>query len=359
MSQVLFQAKDNLGMDNKRKKLLREMGGPSVETSQFIDKSGKPTLTEIGKTGPKDNSRSKTAEPQKNSGTATPARQGSKGTGNNLAKLLFGTKERSESVKRERMSVEKSTLENIVLNSTSGAQSSGSPTRQTPKVTMTTRGGQPLKQNLINLQGSGNVRNEKLGSTNGLGRTNSVKSINSNDNNQVAKTGDRALVLVRKNTGGDQNMSNISDPKKRIIRTKIVSKMDETLTKQLVPVPKPNTFTDGASLKDNRRVKMIENQREATKIWEDFFGLHLLEVRWDLFEDFLYLNTEMSLGKYIDLVQFSNWDAFFMHWYKTLGKLCTSNENFKEIPEIPFSQTDLVYKGRTVRKADWVSAMEK
>lgn len=124
-------------------------------------------------------------------------------------------------------------------------------------------------------------------------------------------------------------------------------------------MPKPNGFTDGPAVKDNRRVKMMENQRGATKIWEDFFGIYLLEVRWDLFEDFLYLTTEMDLGKYIDLVQQCNWDAFFMHWYKTLGKLCSSNEHFKEIPEIPFTQTDLIYKGRTVAKADWVSCMEK
>jgi hypothetical protein len=126
-----------------------------------------------------------------------------------------------------------------------------------------------------------------------------------------------------------------------------------------VPVPKQNGFSDGPTVKDSRRVKMIENQREATKIWEEFFGIHILEVRWDLFEDFLYFITEMSLGKFIDLVQYCNWDGFFMHWYKFLGKLCTSNEQMKEVPEIPFTQIDLVYKGRTVKKSDWVSCMEK
>lgn len=91
-----------------------------------------------------------------------------------------------------------------------------------------------MKQNLINLQASGSIKNEKMGSTNGLGRTTSVKSLNSNDNNPPARQNEGALVLLRKNTGGDGTAAGISDPKKRIIRTKIVNKVDETLTKQLV-----------------------------------------------------------------------------------------------------------------------------
>jgi hypothetical protein len=240
MSQVLFNAKDNLGMDNRRKKLLREAGMPSIDSSQVHDsKSNKLNQNEQSQFGAnKDKGRSKTSENRRDSGAATPVRPGGKASAsNNLAKLLFGTKERSESVKRERLSQEKNTLENIVLNATSGAYSTGSQARPGPKVTITNKSGQPIRQNLISMQASGSVKNEKQASANALGRTTSVKSLSSADNHQLSKQPEGVMVVVNKNNRSDpaeQNTAIISDPKKRIIRTKIVSKVDETLSKQLV-----------------------------------------------------------------------------------------------------------------------------
>lgn len=125
------------------------------------------------------------------------------------------------------------------------------------------------------------------------------------------------------------------------------------------PITKGQAFSDGPSLKDNRQAVLLDNQTEALKEWESFFGSELLEVRWDLFEDFLYLLTEFSLGKYLTLLKQTNWDKFFNHFYGALGKRCESNKEFKEIPEIPFTESGgLVYRGVTVRKQAFVSLVE-
>ena len=95
-----------------------------------------------------------------------------------------------------------------------------------------------------------------------------------------------------------------------------------------------------------------------------YFQLHnvvllLLNHLAFLFEDFLYFNAEMYLGKHISIIKNTNWDEFFQAFYKMFAKFCTSCENFKEIPEIPFSISDLIFKGKTVSKIDWVSTVEK
>ena len=156
-----------------------------------------------------------------------------------------------------------------------------------------------------------------------------------------------------------------SNVRKNIIRTKIVNKVDDILNRELVrrankvTIPKVSSFTDGPSLRDNRRGKLIEHQKEANKVWEDYFGILVQEVRWDIFEDFAYLNSEVYLGKHVTIIKDTNWDDYFEALFRLFAKPCESNENFKEIPEIPFTTTNLVYKGKTVTKKDWTLTVEK
>lgn len=103
----------------------------------------------------------------------------------------------------------------------------------------------------------------------------------------------------------------------------------------------------------------MEHQREAIKVWEDYFGALTQEVRWDIFEDFLYLNTELFLGKHVTVIKDTNWDDYFDALFRVFAKPCESSEHFKEIPEIPFTAGDVVYKGKTVSKADWTLTVEK
>lgn len=94
-------------------------------------------------------------------------------------------------------------------------------------------------------------------------------------------------------------------------------------------------------------------------MWMDSFSPTTLEIRWDQFEDFLYLLTEKAIGKYINLVSTTNWDEYFISIYKRMAKECKSSLNFKEIPEIPFTSVDLIYKGKTVTLPDWIALVEK
>lgn len=103
----------------------------------------------------------------------------------------------------------------------------------------------------------------------------------------------------------------------------------------------------------------MENQREATKVWDDFFGVHIQEVRWDLFEDFLYFNSEFFLGKHVTVVKSTKWGEYFNSFFELFAKKCESMEFFKEIPEIPFTTADVIYKGHTVKKTDWIAHVEK
>lgn len=106
-------------------------------------------------------------------------------------------------------------------------------------------------------------------------------------------------------------------------------------------------------------MKLIENQREATKSWEDFFGFTSLETRWDLFEDFLYFNTELHLGKHVSIIKNTKWDEYFDTFFGLFARKCESTENFKEIPEIPFTDFEVVYKGKIVSKQVWITHVEK
>lgn len=112
-------------------------------------------------------------------------------------------------------------------------------------------------------------------------------------------------------------------------------------------------------MRDNRRGKLIEHQREAQKVWEDYFGPFILEVRWDIFEDFLYLNSEIYLGKHVSVIKDTNWDDYFLALFRIYAKNCESTQDFKEIPEIPFSHSDVMYKGKIVAKKDWILIVEK
>ena len=104
---------------------------------------------------------------------------------------------------------------------------------------------------------------------------------------------------------------------------------------------------------------MVEHQKESGKIWEEYFGLFVQEVRWDIFEDFLYLNTEVYLGKHVTIIKDANWDEYFNALFRLFAKQCESNEKFKDIPEIPFSQFNAIYKGKTVSKMNWILIVEK
>ena len=89
----------------------------------------------------------------------------------------------------------------------------------------------------------------------------------------------------------------------------------------------------------------------------DSFSPTTLEIRWDQFEDFLYLLTEKAIGKYINLVSTTNWDEYFISIYKRMAKECKSSLNFKEIPEIPFIKDRPVFRGKIIRMEDWTQIM--
>lgn len=93
------------------------------------------------------------------------------------------------------------------------------------------------------------------------------------------------------------------------------------MNRELAPVPQQGEYLDGATLRDNRRGLQIEYRKASTSTWENFFGKLIEEVRWDLFEDFLYLTTEMHLGKFVEVVKNTNWDDYFMAMFRQLGKL--------------------------------------
>ena len=67
----------------------------------------------------------------------------------------------------------------------------------------------------------------------------------------------------------------------------------------------------------------------------------------------------MHLGKFVDLVKNTNWDDYFMGMFRQLGKLCQPQSSLKEVPEVPFTQAELIYKGYTVTKSDWISFAER
>lgn len=106
-------------------------------------------------------------------------------------------------------------------------------------------------------------------------------------------------------------------------------------------------------------MKLLENQREGTKVWEDFFGPFIQVVRWDIFEDFLYINSELVLGKHVSIIKNTKWGDYFDSFFKQFGKICDPEDAFKEIPEIPFSEKDLLYKGIVVSKKNWIAVVEK
>ena len=66
----------------------------------------------------------------------------------------------------------------------------------------------------------------------------------------------------------------------------------------------------------------------------------------------------MYLGKHLTLIKDTNWDEYFFSFFRLLGRACSSSQNFKEVPDIPFTTQDLVFKGRTVAKQDWMAYVE-
>ena len=59
------------------------------------------------------------------------------------------------------------------------------------------------------------------------------------------------------------------------------------------------------------------------------------------------------------VIKDTSWDEYFTAMFRLFAKPCESIEEFKEIPELPFIQIDVIYKGKTVKKRDWILTVEK
>jgi len=283
---------------------------------------------------------------------------------NNIAKMLFGTKQRSQSIKKERNSIDKNSFEQALNSSMKeGAKSEERKPRGAPKVTIINRNSPSNpKANTSSLAAGNKTHNSYLNDS--LNQSRSAKpkmnvtivdAPSESIINEEVKSQKNGVVAI---PGLARTGDGMLTTQKKMTRTRIVNRVDHLLNKALVPIPKGNDYNDGPSLRDNRRGKLLDNQKEANKSWEEFFGSHKTEVRWDLFEDFLYLTSEMFLGKHLSVIKDTNWDEYFFSFFRILGRACSSSQNFKEVPEIPFASNDLVYKGRTVSKQDWVAHVE-
>lgn len=353
-SNVIFNAPNNT-IENKRR-LLRDSNSKIEESLMMADKS-----SSINKSKEQTQAKLKVmptipSNNNNNSLVGEKAARSDNHNGNNIAKMLFGTKMRSQSIKKERNSIEKESFEKALNSSMKeGSKSEDKKPRIGPKITVINR------NNTSNLKANTTLKDSNL--NNSRTRTTTIKvgpkedSTSKIESKETLQTNQRQVMVIQGSDRKEQGEEMLQTMKK-MTRTRIVNRMDHLLNKDLVPIPKGNEFTDGPSIRDNRRGKLLENQGEAKRSWEEFFGTNNIEVRWDLFEDFLYLMSEFYLGKHLTLIKDTNWDEYFMSFFRILGKPSQSVQNFKEVPEVPFSTQDLIYKGKTVTKPDWISHVE-
>jgi hypothetical protein len=65
------------------------------------------------------------------------------------------------------------------------------------------------------------------------------------------------------------------------------------------------------------------------------------------------------LGKHVSIVKNTKWGDYFDSFFKLFAKMCEPEDEFKEIPGIPFTEQDLLYKGSIVTKKHWIGVIEK
>lgn len=181
-------------------------------------------------------------------------------------------------------------------------------------------------------------------------RGNLIRKINSNrKKNIVSKYINLSDVKSKK--------SDLRSNKNENKRKKVLSKIDNALDLALVrivcnfqaDIPKSSNYVDGPSLIDKRRQRMKNYQKEAEAKWKSYFNF-IIETRWDNFEDFLYLCAQTSMATDLKLIENTNWSKVFQKVFKMIGTKCRNNTEIKELPDIPFTQNDLVYKGTIVTK---------
>ena len=123
-------------------------------------------------------------------------------------------------------------------------------------------------------------------------------------------------------------------------------------------VPKPSEYAHGPSMKDNRRTRTKKYRRNAINEWKAYFK-EITETRWDNFEDFIYTIAEEVMIDDFKLVEETDWKMVFEHVFNKLGKECKSNEDIKELPDIPFVKKEFYYKGKTVKLKDFADYFER
>lgn len=130
---------------------------------------------------------------------------------NNLAKMLFGSKNRSEAIKKQRSSVDKDNLEQALGNSRVPSRSEDNKQRPPPTVTVTSKNSSrlaPMDKDVHPIDSKTSSKNRLVpgGPFNGV------------------------LAVPAARASADPG----SSVRKNIIRTKIVNKVDDILNKELV-----------------------------------------------------------------------------------------------------------------------------
>jgi hypothetical protein len=204
-SSVLFNAGKNLKHDERRRHLEDNgvtMNAPTQENKSFINNS---VSMDRG------NAKGKKKLIDHESEDPTQHNQ------NNLARLLFGSKNRSDALRKQRTSVDKTNLEQVLGNKKTLSRSEERKQKMPPTITVTSK-------NNANAEGlSGILRNkENLGTT----RKGSALLI------PVAKQSvGGGIVSIPRKAPAENGATNV---RKNIIRTKIVNKVDDILNRELV-----------------------------------------------------------------------------------------------------------------------------
>ena len=136
-----------------------------------------------------------------------------------------------------------------------------------------------------------------------------------------------------------------------------MSKIDSELDKEKQLVPESNSYIEGPALKDKRRNKLRKNKVESEKEWKEHFG-KITEVRWDLFEDFFVLILEKHMKQDSQEIKDINWQFFIKKLMQKLAIKATKNELSLEMPEIPFEEKPLLFKGKMVAMLDWLDYVQ-
>lgn len=134
---------------------------------------------------------------------------------NNLAKLLFGTRGRGETLRKQRSSVDKTTLEQAISNRKLPSKSEERKQRKPPTVTVTNKNNTSVNEGSMVREKAESESIEKGPSSRLVPMRNSINR--------------GAVAIPQRNTADVA-----ANVRKNIIRTKIVNKMDDLLNKELV-----------------------------------------------------------------------------------------------------------------------------